>query len=121
MEAAIYGKSSVVFSKTMYSSLPSVHEVKNINELPSTIRKSLQTKVNPNDVKTFIDFLDENSFQVDKNMAMSDLYVRVHHKEISEDEMLKFLKDYEPELDILSSEHIKKINEIKAKELSSKN
>ncbi len=121
LEAAIFGKSSVVFSKTMYSSLPSVHEVKNINELPSTIRKSLQTKVNPNDVKTFIDFIDKNSFQVDKGMAMSDLRARVHHKEISEDEMLKFLKDYEPELDILSSEHIKKINEIKAKELSSKN
>jgi len=119
MEAAIFGKSSVALSKTLYSSLPSVHELKNINELPSTIRKSLQTKVNPNDVRTFIDFIDKNSFQVDKQIATSDLLARFHHKEISENEMLKFMKDYEPEFDILSSEYIKKINEIKVKEKSS--
>jgi len=109
MEAAIYGKPSIIFSETLYSSLPSVHKLQEVEELPSAIRTSLKKQVNPDHMKDFIDFIDKHTFQVDRHTAASEIRIRFHHKEIKENEMISFLKDFNKELEIFSSEYIKKI------------
>jgi len=113
MEAAIYGKPSIVFADTLFSSLPSVHKIEKLDELPIAIRNSLQKKVSPAHLKDFIDFIDKNSFQVDRHIAASEIRVRFHYKQITEKEMLNFLEDFKPELEIFSEEYIKKIKQIK--------
>ena len=42
LEAAIHKKPSILFSDFNYSVLPSVHQIKSIDELPTAIRSSLQ-------------------------------------------------------------------------------
>lgn len=109
MEAAIYGKPSIIFSETLYSSLPSVYKLRETEELPNAIRTSLKKQVNPDHMKNFIDFIDKHSFHVDRHTAASEIRIRFHHKKIKENEMILFLKDFNTELEIFSSEYIKKI------------
>jgi len=113
LEAAIFGKPSIVFVKTLFSNLPSVEQLQKLEELPIVIRTLLQKKVNPSHVKEFIDFIDKHSFQVDRQTAASEIRVRFHYKKIEEKEMISFLQDFNPELEIFSSEYIKKIKQIK--------
>ena len=56
LEAAYYGKPSMVFSNTIFSELPSVYELTDYEELPLAIRKSLKQQVNFDDVNSFIRF-----------------------------------------------------------------
>ena len=109
MEAAIYGKPSIILTDTLYSSLPSVTKLQNLEDLPNVIRAALQKKVNPADMKDFIDSIDKHSFQVDKQSVVSELRMRFYQKKIQEKEMITFLDDFRPELEIFSSEYIKKI------------
>ena len=109
MEAAIYGKPSIIFSETLYSSLPSVYKLREIEELPTAIRTSLKKHVNPAHMKEFIDYIDKHSFQVDRHTAGSEIRRRFNHKKIQEQEMISFLEDFNKELEIFSSEYIKKI------------
>jgi len=109
MEAAIYGKPSIILTDTLYSSLPSVTKLQNLEDLPNVIRAALQKKVNPADMKDFIAFIDKHSFQVDKQSVVSELRMRFYQKKIQEKEMVSFLEDFRPELEIFSSEYIKKI------------
>ncbi len=113
MEAAIYGKPSIIFSETLYSSLPSVYKLREMEELPTAIRTSLKKHVNPAHIKEFIDYIDKHSFQVDRHTAGSEIRRRFSHKKIQEQEMISFLEDFNKELEIFSSEYIKKIKQIK--------
>ena len=54
LDAAFYGKPSVIFGKMYYSILPSVHHVETLSKLPEIIRSSLQEPVNLQDVKRFL-------------------------------------------------------------------
>jgi len=113
MEAAIYGKPSIVFLDTLYSSLPSVYGLKEIEDLPNAIRTSLKKHVNPAHMKEFIDYIDKHSFQVDRHTAGSEIRRRFNQKKIHEQEMNSFLEDFNKELEIFSSEYIKKIKQNK--------
>ena len=66
MEAAFYQKPSIVLADTIFSPyLPSVHRVRNIEELPNAIQKSLQTNVNADDLNKYVNRVEENSFEFD--------------------------------------------------------
>jgi len=115
LEAAIHQKPAIIFSDFFYSILPSVYKLESIEELPATIRKSLQTKVNASDVDKFLNFLESNSIDWDLFGFESDYHNYFFHDgnllnvEINEKEVKEFLKKYEPSFDMLADEYIKKI------------
>jgi capsule polysaccharide modification protein KpsS len=115
LEAAIHQKPAIIFSDFFYSILPSVYKLESIEELPATIRKSLQTNVNASDVDKFLNFLESNSIDWDLFGFESDYHNYFLHDgnllnvEINEKEVKEFIKKYEPSFDMLADEYIKKI------------
>ena len=115
LEAAIHQKPAIIFSDFFYSILPSVYKLESIEELPVTIRKSLQTKVSASDVDKFLNFLESNSIDWDLFGFESDYHNHFFHDgnllnvEINEKEVKEFLKRYESSFDMLADEYIKKI------------
>jgi hypothetical protein len=78
MEAAFYEKPSIVFAETVYSDLPSVFRVKNMEELPEIISKALKEKVNLKDVTKFVKFIEKNSFKFDDFGFTDEILERFH-------------------------------------------
>ena len=117
LEAAFYGKPSIVFDDVLYSSLPFVFRIKSYEDLSSTIQQALNTKVDLTDLNKYIDVISENSFDFDYvkvNIAISRKIPNssyVPDVEISEKNVLEILKDIEGDVKILGAEYIKKINQ----------
>jgi len=121
MEAAFYQKPSIVFADVLYASLPSVHKLESITELPDVIRNSLQKKVNIDDLNKFLNYADENSFEFD--LTEMDLnYMKqffyggyLTDVEISEKHIKSFLEDpnNREKFQLIANEHIKKIKQLK--------
>jgi len=116
LEAAVYRKPSILFSDFSYSILPSVHQIKSINELPDAIRLSLQKKVDPIDVDKYFNLLEANTFDFDMFEYDLDYHNYFRHggylidTNIPEENMRQFIKKYESKFDKLSDEFIKKIH-----------
>jgi len=123
LEAAFYGKPSIIFAKTSYSFLPSVTTLKNLDELPNAINSSLKKKVDLNSLNTFLDYIETNSFEFDSRKIESDVAKTffyggfIGNVEIPEQKMISFLEIHKEEFEKLCSEHIKKINQYKNNEL----
>lgn len=117
MEAAFQGKPSIVFSDVLFDRLPSVYKIKNITELPSAIRKSLNTKVEVSELNKFVDFINNNSFEFNwsrLDMDISENFFFGGHLvdvEISEPKMEHFLESHRIEFEKLADEYMKKINQ----------
>jgi hypothetical protein len=115
-EAVFHGKPALSFTKQLYCLLPSVYHIKSFEELPHTIKKLLQIKVDKNSIGKFIDLMNKESFEFPLVKITSDFTYRFGFKgmimdgELPINEIKKFLKDYENEFEILGLEHVKKIN-----------
>ena len=118
-EAALYKKPCIVFADVIYSSLPSVHRLKSLEELPSAIRESLKKEVKLSDVNELINVLDRNSFEFDifgyyskisKNFINGGFMIK---NKISMNYLNSFIEEDREIFEMLAEEHIKKINEIK--------
>ena len=118
-EAAFYEKPSLVFGDVIYSYLPSVTRVKTIEELPNIIRKSLNTKVNPDDLTKFLKMMNDNTIDFEFTEFFSEFNQRFLYSggyldsSIQETELLDFLKEKQNELNYLAECHIKKIEQHK--------
>ena len=116
LEAAIYKKPSILFSNFSYSILPSVHQIKSIDELPAAIRLSLRKKVDPNDVDKYFNLHEANTFHFDMFGYELDYHNYFHHgghlidADIPEEKAKQFIKKHESSFDMLADEFIKKIN-----------
>ena len=119
LEAAIHNKPTILFSDFSYSILPSVYQLKSIDELPTAIRQSLHKKVNPNDVAKYLNLLEANSFDFDLVGFELDYHNYFYHDgnlidaEIPEEKAKQFVKKHESSFDTLADEFIKKINYFK--------
>ena len=118
-EASFYGKPSIVMIETDYSSLPSVHTLKNLEELPLAISKSLEKTVNVKDLKENINLVDKNSFSYNKSELNSDFYSRffdrgyvIEEREITQKEMKDFLEKHNKTYRMLANQFLKKISQI---------
>ena len=116
LEAAIHRKPSILFSDFSYSILPSVHQLKSIDELPTAIRSSLQKKVDPTDVSKYLNLLEANTFNFDMFGYDLDYHNYFYHggnlidTDISEEKVRQFIKKHESSFDTVANEFIKKIN-----------
>lgn len=116
LEAAFYGKPSIVFSDVGYSILPSVYRVTSPEILPDIIRQGLRTIVNANDVEKYLIFFDENSFNFDIHNFEIDYQNYFYfggnlgNTEISNSRMTSFLEKHRKILEDLADEYIKKLN-----------
>jgi len=118
IEAAFYGKPSMIFADVSYSGLPSVQRVRNFSELPKIIKKMRDTKVDVSMLNKYVDHVEKNTFQIN----LFDLYTHLHeyffdefnfiNGHISPSKMNSFLEEHRPEFEQLASEHIKSINKI---------
>lgn len=118
-EAAFYEKPSIIFAETNYSLLPSVHKIKSVGELHTAINRSLQTKMNPDDLDKFLILLEKDSIDFDLYGFISTMHDYFYYGghlvnvEIPVQKMTSFLKDHEILLTQLALEHVKKIEQYK--------
>jgi len=118
-EAAFYGKPSIVFTDVGYQILPSVTRIKEIESLHNNIIKSLNKNLVPLDLEKYLLQLEKNSFKFDWFEFGSKFKDIFYHGgtlvdvNISKPRLKKFLEEYDGELTLLASEHIKKIKQHK--------
>ena len=115
-EAAFYEKSSIVFADTIYTLLPSVHRIREIENLHNVIHTCLSEKVNSSDLDKFLVLLEEETFDFDLRGFNAKILTHFFNdgqlidREISEEIMVKFLTNNKKTLEKLSLEYIKKLN-----------
>ena len=102
-----------------FAILPSVQKLNSLEELPLMIRHGLETKVNSDDLDKYLSILDEHSFDFDlkgyeSNEANSFRYGGNYHDTIITNEQMKsFLDENQNLFDMLTNQHIKKLNYFK--------
>jgi len=122
LEASIYNKPSIIFTKNhTYSKIPSIFQLENIEDLPALIKRALKQKIDLSSISKYFEILDENSFVFDRtgySVNFNRLFSYsgfLNDPEYSENKMKNFLNDNNDIFSKLSDEHIKKINEFKTK------
>jgi hypothetical protein len=119
LEAAFYQKPAIILADLIYSSIPSVFRLKNIDDLPDTIRKALKTKVSLADLNEYSGIIEKNSFHFDE-VKMDNEIMEIFHPagfitndNISMQKFDEFLDKENSSFEILANEHIKKIEHYK--------
>ena len=114
-EALFYKKPVITFVNTGYSTIPSVHTIEKIEDLPRIIKLALETKVDPTFLDEYVRLLDENSFECDLNQILVDLYSSIFPGgfmtavDLSMPQIKSFLKKHNSLFEKLAIEHIKEI------------
>jgi len=118
LDAAFYGKPSIVFGKMFYTILPSVTYAEKLSDLSKTIRSSLQKTVELEDVKKFLAIFYKNSFDFDINrFALIEANTFFYNGQlvdvkITEPQMKSFIEETTQMFSPLVDEHIKKLKTI---------
>jgi len=118
-EATFYEKPSIVFSDVVYSILPSVHKVCEIEKLPELIRECLLEKIHVEDLDRYLTLLEKITFDFDlfefQTKYLEHFYFGGHlvNTEISDSQMKEFLDKNKIQIEKLTTEHIKKLNDQK--------
>ena len=118
-QAAFYEKPSIIFADLGYAVLPSVQKLNSLEDLPNVIRNCFKTKVDSNDLDRYLTILEKNSFDFDfREYEIKEAnYFRyggnLHDTEITEEKMKSFLNNNQKYFRILSTEYIKKLEELK--------
>jgi len=116
LEALFFNKPAIIFAETLFSHLPSIRKIEKLEELPEAIRELLKVKVNPNDLNKFIQFINANSFEVNRKPLSPDFRSRFQYKEILKSEMLSYLADHKNVFTVIADEYLKKIKKINEKQ-----
>ena len=114
-EAAFYGKPSITFSDMIYSLLPSVFRVKNLEELPDLIQSALMFKPKSDSLDKYLNLIEKHSFDFDYlnflNQFSNTFYRedRLSNVNIPESKMKEFLDRNKSILELVTNEYIKKM------------
>ena len=117
LEAAFYEKPTIVLADVSYSNLSCVKKIKNIEELPETIREFLRVKVDPNELSDFIQYQEKNSFEFDEIELRNELSKisllsgMVSNDKMSINQLNSFFEQKRKSFEPLVTNYIKKINE----------
>jgi len=119
LEAAFYEKPSIVFADVIFDNIPSVHKVKNLEELTQIIRSSLQKKVNLHDLNKFMNLIISSSFEFDQS-GFNTLFAErfyfggfLYDTDVSINVAESFLEENKVIFKMLANEHVKKIIQYK--------
>ena len=114
-EAAFYEKPSINFQRRGYSELSSSFVVKELNDLPQLIRIALKTKVNPQELGSYVKKIMESLFEFNY-MEFIRHYDDTFHKNgnlvdvfIDNEIMRRFLDEHKEQFDVISNEYLKKM------------
>ena len=114
-EAAFYEKPSINFQRRGYSELSSSFVVEELNDLPRLIRVALKTKVNPQELDSYVKKIMENLFEFNY-MEFIRHYDDTFHKNgnlvdvLIDNEIMKgFLDEHKEQFDGISNEYLKKM------------
>jgi lipid A disaccharide synthetase len=119
LEAALYEKPAIVFTDTIYQSLPSVHRLKSLEELPEAISESLKKEVNISDINEFINILERNSFNFDIDGHYNKILEKFHRggfmisNEMDMNELNSFIEENRETYEMLAIKHLDKIKNYK--------
>ena len=70
-----FEKPSIVFSDALYTLLPSVHRIKEIERLPELIRQCLEEQVDSRDLDKFLQILEKNTFcEINSTIKLKKYY-----------------------------------------------
>ena len=114
-EAAFYGKPSIAFSDMIYSLLPSIFRVKNLEELPHLIKSALNYQPESDSLDKYLTLIEQHSFDFDHLNFLNEFNNiffredRLSNVEISTLKMQDFLDKNKSVLELVANEHIKKI------------
>jgi len=117
LEAAYYGKPSIIFGHTSYDSLPSVHKIEHLEDLPQLVRTCLDEKVVPSGVANLVKIIENVSFDFDIIEMYNKIADRFHiggflvSNKISMDSLDSFLEENKTTFETLAKEHVKKIKQ----------
>ena len=121
LEAAFYNKPSIIFVNADFSSLPSVHQIKTINELPDAIRTSLKKEIKISDLNNYLNLIEGNSFEIDIHHLSQSFGDYFHYGsllvnvEIPINKMKSYLEENRDYFEKLVNEFIKKIEKYEKK------
>lgn len=120
LEAAFFEKPVITLTDVVYSILPNVTRLQNIEQLPNIIRNSLTKKASLSDLNNFVNLMDQNSFDFDIRELWEDSFNDLWYEgildvEITEEKMNQHLNKHKIKYEKLVSEHIKKIQYFKKK------
>ena len=116
-ESLFYEKPSIVFSDTFYSNLSCVFRAKGFEDLSELILHALNQKPNANEIKKFIDQINDIGIVYDDKAMLYDAYNKFSYggfmsdAEISETTMFDFLKKYQSQFELIVDKHIEKFNQ----------
>ena len=118
IEAALHKKPSIVFSDVSFSYLPFISRIRNIEELPNIIKKSLNQKFDFTELGDYVRKVHENSFEIDFSGFLNSVVEfynnsLLNNDDIQEKEVSSFLQKNESDFNKLSQAYLQKINEIK--------
>jgi len=118
IEAALHKKPSIVFSDVSFSYLPFISRIRNIEELPNIIKKSLNQKFDFTELGDYVRKVHENSFEIDFSGFLNSVVefynnYLLNNDDIQEKEVSSFLQKNESDFNKLSQAYLQKINEIK--------
>jgi len=114
LEAAFFGKPVIVLSDVIYSDLPNIIRLKNIEELPETIHDALTRTASMSDLNRFVNLIHQNSFDFDLIELLDDSFADLWYEgvldvDLSEEKMNQHLTKNKIKYEKLVAEHIKKI------------
>ena len=118
IEAAFHNKPSITFENVGLYKLSSIHKLQSVIELPQAIKQSLKKSVNPDELKKYMDAVDQYSFEFpyakiityfEDQFKIGAYYANV---EIDPQKMMMFLEKIKPEFTTLALIYIEKIKEL---------
>ena len=119
-EAACFGKPAITLIDLIHSILPSVHTLKNFNDLHDLINQLLIEKVDSKDVNRFLALFEKNVSNFDwsdftKKLSDEFFSGKIQDIEISEEKMKLFLEKNFSMLESFANDHVKKIQWFKSR------
>ena len=114
-EGQFYGKPTIVFTDSFYSSLTSVFKIENYADLPKTIRHALTSKIDLESLKKLLSIIEYNSFEFswdDVSQAIEKQFLyggNLGEVILDESEMNLFFQKHRKYFEIIADKHIEKI------------
>lgn len=118
LEAAFYQKPSIVFTDIGYKILPSVHKLSSLEDLPSTIRSSLQKNVDALHIDKYVNLIEKNLINFDLVSYFTDyqnhFYYGGHLLDVTIplEKMEVFIHEQKSKFDYLAQEYMMKFKNL---------